>query len=151
MSNLAKKIFRNIAIGCILIISAISKLKADEITPQTFKPWLNTLKYIRNQYSDGGAVSIIEFMIDRLEKIIAEEFEYIRDSKISTVEFQLYKALALPIVISPFYDKYKNIELFPEQVRKNSDNCKICLGKGKDGKYWCFLFENRCLVIKDYD
>ena len=151
MSNLAKKFFRNIAIGCILIISAISSLKADEITYKSLDSWLNKLEYIQSQYSDRGAVSIIKFMIDRLKKIMAEESEYTRGSKTSNVEFQLYKALALPIVISPFYDKYKNIELFPEQVRKNSDNCEICLGKGKDGKYWCFLFENRCLVIRDYD
>ena len=49
MSNLVKKFFKVAAIGCILINFAISHLKAYEITPEHFKPWLIQLEYIRKQ------------------------------------------------------------------------------------------------------
>ncbi len=152
MSNLVKKFFKVTAIGCILINFAISHLKAYEITPEHFKPWLVQLEYIRKQYSDRGAVSIINFMIERLTEIVDGKSKYTKNSESATIERQLYKILVLPIIVFEyFYDEYKKIDHFPEQARKNPNTCKICLGKGTDGKYWCFLFENNSLVIRDYD
>lgn len=145
MTNILKKFFQLIA-TCILALT-LNNFSVSAITKSDFIPCLNQLRYIHSQYTDKKTLNLLGTMITRIRKIISGEF---RHSQKISLERQLYKNLVLPILVSAFYDSFKDVNYFPEEVLRSNDDCKICLGKGKDGKYWCFVLENKGLSIKAY-
>ncbi len=125
-------------------------LKSDfilAVKPSDFIPYFNQLQYIKSRYSDQETLKLINLMIDRTENIISEQSKY--SSEIS-VNRQIYKHLIVPFLVSAFYDKFKNPETFPKEVKENKLDCKLCLGKDMYEKYWCFILENGRLIINSY-
>lgn len=144
MLNFFKKIF--VVFLSIISITCHSRIFA--IDYSDFIPYCKELWKLSTKYTDKETLDILDFMIGRLQEIIVEKPKFSNNAPMC---FQIYKLLVLPIVIHPFFQKFKNPELFPKKLIENREICKLCLGKGLDGKYWCFVMENRGVVLKSYD
>ncbi len=117
------------------------------VEPWDFIPYFNQLQYIKARYDNRETLKLINLMIERTEKVISEQSKY---SSEIPVNRQIYKNLIVPFLVSTFYDKFKNPETFPKEVKENKIDCKLCLGKDMYGKYWCFILENGHLIINSY-
>lgn len=144
MLNFLKKIF----IVFLSIISITYHSKTSATNSSDFVPYCKKLWKLSTKYTDKETLHIIDFMIDRLQEIIVGKSKISNDAPMCV---QIYKFLVLPIVIHPFFQKFKTPKLFPKKLIENGEICKLCLGKSSDGKYWCFVMENRGVVLKSYD
>lgn len=144
MLNFLKKFF--VIFLSIIVMTCHSKISA--INSSDFVPYCKELWKLSAQYKDKETLHIIDFMINRLQEIIVGKSKISNDTPICV---QIYKFLVLPIVIHPFFQKFKTPELFPKKLIENGEICKLCLGKNLDGKYWCFVMENKGVVLKSYN
>ncbi len=144
MLNFLKKFF----VVFLSTISITCHSKTSAINSSDFVPYCKKLWKLSAQYKDKETLHILDFMINRLQEIIVGKSKISNDAPMCT---QIYKFLVLPIVIHPFFQKFKTPELFPKKLIENGEICKLCLGKSLDGKYWCFVMENKGVVLKSYD
>ncbi len=144
MLNFFKKIF----VVFLSIISITYHGKTLAVDSSDFIPYCKELWKLSAQYKDKETLYVLDFMINRLQEIIVGKSKILKDVPIC---IQIYTILVLPIVMHPFFQKFKNPELFPKKLIEDGEICKLCLGKGLDGKYWCFVMENRGISLKSYD
>ena len=140
--------FIKIFVVFLSIISITYHSKIWATNSSDFVPYCKKLWEISTKYKDKETLYVLDFMINRLQKIIVRKSQILNDAPMCV---QIYRFLVLPIVVHPFFQKFKTPELFPKKLIENGEICKLCFGKGLDGKYWCFVMENRGVVLKSYD